>query len=40
VLTEAEDAQGSESFDVVGRVVYTRSGGTEVLFDNLPVTEH
>jgi hypothetical protein len=39
-MTEAEDAQGLERFDAIGFVVYSRNGGTEVLFDNLLVTEH
>jgi hypothetical protein len=39
-MTEAEDAQGLERFDAIGFVVYTRKGGTEVLFDDLLVTEH
>jgi len=38
-VTEAEDAQGPESFDVIGFVVYSRNGGTEVLADNVLVTE-
>jgi hypothetical protein len=38
-ITEVEDPEGLDSFDVVGFVIYTRNGGTEVLVDNLLVTE-